>query len=122
MKQTGQRTGPVNFSPGPWPGSSGIDEASRKARRRRDSRRARVVVADDGGGTGDEAGEGRDELARLVEVDEVGGGLLGSVLGEADLDGGADMRWTAVDVMISTAGTSAMSRVTSATASAALGS
>ena len=77
--------GPVYFSPGPLPISSGMADASRKAScsERRPSRRLRACWSPMcWRAGGDEAGEGVDELARLVEV-----GLVLRVVGQAALDG-----------------------------------
>lgn len=77
-----------------------------------------MVVADDGGGAGDQAGQRSDELACLVQVLQLCCGSLGESSASPHLTAAADIKCTAADVMTSMAGTSAMSRVTSATASA----
>ena len=84
--QPAQLTGPVHFSPGPLPISSGMGEASRKAScsERSPSRRLRACWSPMCGALGrDEPGEGVDQLARLVQV-----GLRRGVVGEPALDGG----------------------------------
>ena len=75
------------------------------------AQRARVVVADLGGAGGDEAGEGVDELARLVEVDLLASGSSA----RPNFTAAALIRCTAAVLMTSTAGTSAMSRVAPST-------
>ncbi len=103
------KTGPVNFSPGPWPGSSGTIEASRKASWS-DFRPSRSGAA------------WKELISVALAVTRPARAVISlrassrslcseSGLSRPRLTAAALSRCTATVVITSTAGTSAMSRV-----------
>ena len=80
------KTGPVNFSPGPCPGSSGHGRSLAEGELERlqtVAQRRGVVRADLRRARGDQAGQRVDQLPRLVQV-----AVLLAVLGEPEVDRG----------------------------------